>query len=110
MIRRHVIADFWVEDDAILRVQEPLRSAVREGIRESGATALGERFHQFQPSGFSGCFLLAESHVALHTFVEERLLALDVFTCGEADVDRILDAVRRALRPVQEHVRRVRRG
>lgn len=110
MNRRHIVADLWVGEPGILRCQEPLRSALRVGIEDSGAHILGERFHQFQPHGFSGCFLLAESHVSLHTFVEEGLLALDIFTCGDAEVDRILAACRAAVRPVREQVQHVRRG
>jgi len=110
MTRRHTVADMWVGDAAVLHNQEPLRSALREGIRASGARCLGERFHQFSPHGFSGCFLLAESHVTVHTFVEEGLLSLDVYTCGDTDIEQILEACRGALQPIREQVACVPRG
>jgi len=110
MTRRHLVADLWVLDVDPLRFEEPLRTALRRGIDESGATVLGELFHQFEPHGVSGCFLLAESHVSYHSFVEDKLLSLDVYTCGDADVERILEACRRVLSPVREQVRDVPRG
>lgn len=110
MTRRHVVADLWVRDAGVLRYQEPLRSVLRQAITGAGATILGERFHQFRPVGFSGCYLLAESHVSVHSFVEEGLLSLDVFTCGDVDVMAIIEACRAFLSPCEERVCDVPRG
>ena len=47
------------------------------------ATIVGTHFHQFSPFGISGVVVIAESHVAVHTWPEHGYAAVDIFTCGE---------------------------
>ncbi len=47
------------------------------------ATIVGTHFHQFSPFGISGVVVIAESHVAIHTWPEHGYAAVDIFTCGE---------------------------
>ena len=42
--------------------------------------------YQFQPRGLTAVFLVAESHIAIHTWPEKRYAALDVFSCGRKEV------------------------
>ena len=51
---------------------------------ESGATILGESFHQFEPQGVSGVITIAESHLFIHTWPEYGYAAFDIFTCGNS--------------------------
>jgi len=50
--------------------------------KESGATVLGESFHQFSPQGVSGVIIIAESHLTVHTWPEHGYAGADIFTCG----------------------------
>lgn len=61
------------------RVKEALRGAVSQGM----ATLLHEVSHSFHPQGVTALGLIAESHVAIHTWPEFGYAAVDVFTCGE---------------------------
>jgi len=47
------------------------------------ATIVGVHFHQFSPFGVSGVVVIAESHLAIHTWPEHAYAAVDIFTCGE---------------------------
>ena len=47
------------------------------------ATIVGSHFHQFSPFGVSGVVVIAESHLAIHTWPEYGYAAIDIFTCGE---------------------------
>jgi S-adenosylmethionine decarboxylase proenzyme len=51
--------------------------------REAGATIVETVFHKFSPWGISGVVVIAESHLAIHIWPENRYAAIDVFTCGE---------------------------
>lgn len=51
-------------------------------VRASGLTVMDARFHQFEGSGFTGAVVLAESHLAIHTWPETKGLTLDVYVCN----------------------------
>ena len=51
-------------------------------VRASGLTVMDARFHQFEGSGFTGTVVLAESHLAIHTWPENQGLTLDVYVCN----------------------------
>jgi S-adenosylmethionine decarboxylase proenzyme len=48
----------------------------------AGATVVGHSFHRFSPQGVSGVVIIAESHLAVHTWPEHGYAAVDLFTCG----------------------------
>ena len=50
--------------------------------------------------GVSGVVLIAESHIALHTFPEKEFFTLDIFSCKEFDVRLAVDFVFHYLCPV----------
>lgn len=52
-----------------------------------GLTVVGRCFHQFRdeagkPAGVTGTVVLAESHLALHTWPELAAVTLDVYVCN----------------------------
>src|SRR5256714_15152619 len=51
-------------------------------VEASGLTTMEATFHQFEGSGFTGCIVLAESHLAIHTWPERQGLTLDVYVCN----------------------------
>lgn len=44
--------------------------------------------------GVSGFVMIAESHIAIHTFPERRLIWADVFSCKDFDPTPVLDAIK----------------
>ncbi|HEX5476348.1 MAG TPA: polyamine aminopropyltransferase [Burkholderiales bacterium] len=51
-------------------------------VEASGLTTMDATFHQFEGSGFTGTVVLAESHLAVHTWPERQGLTLDVYVCN----------------------------
>lgn len=47
------------------------------------ATIVDILFHKFHPVGVSGVVVIAESHIAIHTWPEHRYAALDIFSCSQ---------------------------
>ena len=41
-------------------------------------------------SGISGVILMAESHISIHTYPKKNFSVMDVFSCKEFDVDRVI--------------------
>jgi len=46
------------------------------------ATIVQTVFHKFNPVGISGVVVIAESHIAIHTWPERHYAAVDIFSCG----------------------------
>ena len=51
-------------------------------VQAAGLAVMDVRFHQFEGSGFTGAVVLAESHLAIHTWPETKGLTLDVYVCN----------------------------
>ncbi len=93
-----------------------LRAACLQAVREAGLHAVGELFHAFAPpGGVTGVVLLAESHLALHTWPELSAVTLDVYVCNlnRANEDRaelLLALLRPLFKPGRAQQQRVLRG
>ena len=60
-----------------------LRGLCLQAVAGAGLQAVGELFHRFPPpGGVTGVVLLAESHLAVHTWPELGAVTLDVYVCN----------------------------
>ena len=66
---------------------------MREAVAESSATEVHAHMVPFDgstsPPGFAAVVLIDESHITAHCYADQGLLAVDCFTCGQTDPDRI---------------------
>src|SRR5262245_57889132 len=69
-------------DPQLLLDVERFRAKCLEMVAASGLTTMDATFHQFEGSGFTGTVVLAESHLAIHTWPERQGLTLDVYVCN----------------------------
>lgn len=60
--------------------------------------------------GISGFVLIAESHITIHTFVEKRLLNIDIFSCKEFDAVEVVRKLREEFRLTRVRSYLLRRG
>ena len=54
--------------------------------------------------------ILAESHLSVHTWPEEGLVAIDLFSCGAIDGEAVIDALVSGLRLKSVTISRLPRG
>lgn len=80
---RQILVEFYDCDKEVLKDEYLIREIMIEAVRKSRATIVTDTFHTFSPFGVSGVVVIAESHVAIHTWPEHGYAAVDVFTCGE---------------------------
>ena len=67
--------------------------------------------HVIFPNGaITLVLILAESHLSIHTWPEESLIAIDLFSCGAIDGQAVLDELVGVLLLTEVTVREVRRG
>ena len=79
---KHLLLELNDCDPKLLNDISFIREVMLAAANESGATVLGESFHQFSPQGVSGVILIAESHLSVHTWPEHGYAGADIFTCG----------------------------
>lgn len=92
-VGRHAICEFWGASH--LNSVDVVERALRDASTAGGVTLIDVLVHQFAPHGVSGVAMIAESHIALHTWPELGYLAADVFTCGDnANLDEIIRVLR----------------
>jgi S-adenosylmethionine decarboxylase len=60
--------------------------------------------------GVSGFVLIAESHIAIHTFPERGYVWVDVFSCKAFEGDQAVESIREAFALAQAKVQVLERG
>jgi S-adenosylmethionine decarboxylase len=84
-----VLLELFDCDAEALTSLEVVKSAMVEAARRAQATIVDVVFHEFNPFGISGVVVIAESHLAVHTWPEYGYAAVDVFSCGDTLQPRV---------------------
>jgi S-adenosylmethionine decarboxylase proenzyme len=79
---KHLLLELNGCDHKLLNDISFIKETMLAAAKASGATVLGESFHQFSPQGVSGVIIIAESHLTVHTWPEHGYAGADIFTCG----------------------------
>jgi spermidine synthase len=97
-----------------------LRQACLDLVTSCGLTVVGDTFVAFpgvgdSPGGVTGTILLAESHLALHTWPEQSAVTLDIYVCNfstdnSKKASQLLDAMTAMFDPAQAHHQSLQRG
>ena len=108
----HILLDLHVTEPLWLERFEPMQALLHDLLsRETDSLqVVGERFHQFQPHGYTGYVLLAQSHISVHSWVDERLLTMDILACAPGVSERVADWLIDRIQPQRERRVLVRRG
>ena len=114
----HLTADLAGCDATRPAMHDPdvLRRLCLGAVREAGLQPVGVLFHVFpQPGGVTGMVLLAESHLAVHTWPELGAVTLDVYVCNllndnSARAESLMALLEAAFAPRQCERHRVFRG
>ena len=104
----HLTADLreCARGAALMTDTDALRALCLRAVADAGLAAVGELFHRFgtpadRQSGVTGVVLLAESHLAVHTWPELGGVTIDAYVCNfgadnsqraHALVDALIDA------------------
>jgi S-adenosylmethionine decarboxylase len=87
-----------------------LRSAAHRAVATGGGHVRSEATVVFPNRAVTLVLVLAESHLSIHTWPEEDLVAIDLFSCGSIDGAGVVEALRHSLGLGPAAVRRVERG
>ena len=92
----HIIIDiFDIENNNVLKYESPVIKILDDIVKEFKLNAISKASHQFEPYGVTAFYILAESHLSIHTFVDERRAAMDLYTCTTMNnTDEIVDFIK----------------
>ena len=118
----HIIADLYnCQKGDLLVSADKLRELCVNACIGAGLTVVGQHFYQFdgadgtQLGGSTGAVVLAESHLAIHTWPERDGATLDVYVCNytcdnTGKAEAVYKTLLKALKPADVLVERVQRG
>lgn len=84
VLGQHILVEFYDCNSSVLNDQDAIQAYMEESALKSNATIVQSVFHTFNPHGVSGVVVIAESHLAIHTWPEYNYAAVDLFTCGSS--------------------------
>lgn len=87
-----------------------LTASAAAAVQAGGGTVLDSSHVIFPNGAVTLVLILAESHLAIHTWPEENLIAVDLFSCGSIAADRVAGELIKSLRLADPQVRRMERG
>ena len=117
----HILAEFHgcACDEALLCRVDLLRDLCLGACGKPGLTVVAQAFHGFgatdTPAGATGAVVLAESHLAVHTWPERGGATLDIYVCNfsqdnRAAAEAAYRFLERAFQPVKVVRRDIERG
>ena len=113
----HILAEFHDCQGSrrLLLEADALAALCRRACVEAGLEVVAAAFHQFSSAGATGALVLAESHLAVHTWPELDAVTLDLYVCNHSQDNRAAaeaayETLRRDLRPARVVRRDVARG
>ncbi len=80
---QHLLVDIKNLDAAFLNSESRLADAMQETVKVGGLTMLSYHCHSLHPAGVSCVGVLLESHISFHTWPDEGVITLDLFTTSE---------------------------
>lgn len=86
---QNVPREVCLNDGAVL-------NAMATAADKAGAVVLSQVRYHFghnSPPGFTAAILLDESHCTAHSYADDGLIALDIFTCGDTDPRDVLSYI-----------------
>ncbi len=80
---KHLLIELYDCDSKILNDVRKVEEVMAAAAKKAKAHIVDVVFHAYNPQGVSGVVVIAESHLAIHTWPEYGFASVDVYTCGE---------------------------
>jgi len=107
---KHFLAEFFGCNSEIINNVKLVEGHMKTSALLSGATIVQSVFHTFSPYGVSGVVIVAESHLAVHTWPEHDYAAIDFFSCGDLECERAISNLCVGFGAVRIETKKIDRG
>jgi S-adenosylmethionine decarboxylase proenzyme len=101
-VGKHIILDLYEVNTTILQNINTstlyiFNDFIEHILKTANVHLLSKNIHFFDfnhenkkiDGAFTALYLLSESHLSIHTWPEKNYIAIDIFTCGNCDVEYI---------------------
>lgn len=79
----------WLEEADPGKIKLLVESAINKAL----FTVCAFSEHFFEPLGYSACWVIGESHIAVHTFDEKKITYIQVSSCSKAKFEIFCDII-----------------
>ncbi len=108
---KQVLAEFYGCCTETINSKDIIRASMIEAAKAARATIVADLFHEFNPHGISGVVVIAESHIAIHSWPEHHCASVDIFTCSEdMDPHAAVDYLKTVFKAQRVEVKTIARG
>lgn len=107
--RLYAVDGVFAPDSPAAEIEQLTDLAMR-AVATGGGHVLDASHVVFPNGAITLVLILAESHLSIHTWPEERLIALDLFSCGAIDGQRVIRELAGGLGLARVRVTQVERG
>jgi S-adenosylmethionine decarboxylase proenzyme len=90
---QHLLVDIKNVEAAFLNSESRLAEAMQNAVKAAGLTMLSYHCHSLHPAGVSCVGVLLESHISFHTWPDEGVITLDMFTTSEKPLLPVLPKI-----------------
>eukprot|EP00980_Cylindrotheca_fusiformis_P012269 scaffold2999_cov113-Cylindrotheca_fusiformis.AAC.4 len=91
---QHLLVDIKGIEAAFLDSEERLAKAMVDTVKSAELTMLSYHCHKLIPMGVSCVGVLLESHISFHTWPDEGVITLDLFTCGSNPLIPVIPTIK----------------
>ncbi len=107
----NIVVDLFDCNPQKIDDREFVRSTMLEAAKVAKASIITDIFHSFNPQGLSGVVVIAESHIAIHSWPEFGCVAIDIFSCSEKlEHEKAIEYLKQAFEARKATVAKTERG
>ena len=101
-IGKHIVLDVYdVSNDIFKKLDsnyKDFHNYIKKSLKSNKMTLIKSSYKNFSNNienkgAFTSLYLLSESHLSFHTWPEHNYIAIDCFTCGNCDPEKIIDDI-----------------
>ncbi|MEW6171081.1 MAG: adenosylmethionine decarboxylase [Candidatus Omnitrophota bacterium] len=108
---RHLVLEFYDCKANFLSNPSKVEDVLVGAAKAAKTQIIKTVFHHFNPHGVSGVVVIAESHLAIHTWPEYNFASIDIYTCGlEVDPWKAYHFLREKFKSKNATVMELKRG
>ena len=97
---KHLLVDCRNVPRAVCLDDKTMLATMAAAALQAGANVIGQMRYKFgvdSPPGFAAVIMLDESHCSAHSYADDGLIAIDLFTCGTTNPRDILAAIQKKI-------------